>query len=149
MPPKYHPIPLSGCNRKALNKELSKARAMTGILAAQSVETRAKGEALIKQADKLLCESWNERMWSDGEPIDPSPLIEQAINGGFRWLEIECSRCKISKDVDLTALPHQATTYVHDLASRLRCQKCSRASRRPMATLLQLGWQPRHQRNET
>jgi hypothetical protein len=25
-------------------------------------EMRAKGEALIQQADKLLCESWNERM---------------------------------------------------------------------------------------
>jgi hypothetical protein len=48
-------------------------RAMTKILASQSVEMRAKGEALIQQADRLLCESWNERMWSDGEPIDPSP----------------------------------------------------------------------------
>jgi hypothetical protein len=45
-----------------------KARALTNILAAQSVEMRAKGEALIQQADKLLCESWNERMWSDGDP---------------------------------------------------------------------------------
>jgi hypothetical protein len=46
---------------------------MTGILAAQSAEMRAKGKAMLQQADKLLCESWNERMWSDGEPIDPSP----------------------------------------------------------------------------
>jgi hypothetical protein len=59
---------------------------MTGILAAQSAEVRAKGEALIQQADKLLCGSWNERMWSDGEPIDPSPTIDQAVNGGFPWL---------------------------------------------------------------
>ena len=73
MAPKHHPTPLSGGDRKALTKELGKARAMTGILAAQSAEMRAKGEALIQQADKLLCESWNERMWSDGEPIDPSP----------------------------------------------------------------------------
>jgi hypothetical protein len=87
MSPKHHPTPLSGEDRKALTKELGKARAMTGILAAQSVEMRAKGAALIQQADRLLCESWNERMWSDGEPIDPSPTIEQAINGGFPWLE--------------------------------------------------------------
>ncbi len=73
MAPKYHPTPLSGGDRKALAKELGKARAMANILATQSAETRAKGEALIQQADKLLCESWNERMWSDGEPIDPSP----------------------------------------------------------------------------
>ena len=57
MAPKYHPTPLSGSHRKALNKELGKARAMTGILAAQSAEMRAKGEAMIQQADKLLCES--------------------------------------------------------------------------------------------
>jgi hypothetical protein len=62
---------LSGSHRKALNKELGKARAMTGILAAQSAEMRTKGQAMIQQADRLLCESWNERMWSDGVPIDP------------------------------------------------------------------------------
>jgi hypothetical protein len=36
---------------------------MTGILAAQSAEMRTKGAALLQQADRLLCESWNERMW--------------------------------------------------------------------------------------
>jgi hypothetical protein len=69
MAPKYHPTPLSGGDRKALAKELGKARAMANMLAAQSAEMRAKGEAMIQQADRLLCESWNERMWSDGEPV--------------------------------------------------------------------------------
>ncbi len=44
MAPKYHPTPLSGGDRKALAKELGKARAMANILAAQSAEMRAKGE---------------------------------------------------------------------------------------------------------
>jgi hypothetical protein len=66
MAPKYHPTPLSGGDRKALTKELGKARAMANILASQSAEMRAKGEAMIQQADKLACESWNERMWSRG-----------------------------------------------------------------------------------
>jgi hypothetical protein len=57
MAPKYHPTPLSGGDRKALAKELGKARAMANILATQSAETRAKGEALIQQANKLLCPS--------------------------------------------------------------------------------------------
>ena len=91
MAAKYHPTPLSGGDRKALAKELGKARAMSNMLAAQSSEMRAKGEAMIQQADRLLCESWNERMWSDGEPIDPSPTIDQAVNGGFPWLEIRCA----------------------------------------------------------
>ena len=44
---KHHPTPLSGGDRKALMK----ARAMANILAAQSAEMRAKGEAMIQQAD--------------------------------------------------------------------------------------------------
>jgi hypothetical protein len=83
MAPKYHPTPLSGGDRKALAKEFGKARAMANILASQSAEMRAKGEAIIQQADKLACESWNERMWSDGEPIDPSPTIDQASTAVF------------------------------------------------------------------
>ncbi|MCW2082417.1 UNVERIFIED_ORG: phage FluMu protein Com [Bradyrhizobium japonicum] len=122
---------------------------MTGILAAQAAEARAKGEALIRQADKLLAESWNERMWSDGEPIDPSPTVDQAINGGYPWLEIECSRCKTKRDVDLATLPHPPTTFVHDLVSRLRCTKCAKANRRPAATLLQLAQRPRQAAPET
>ena len=102
MAPKHHSTPLSGGDRKALNKELGKARAMTNILATQSAEMRAKAETMLQQADRLLCESWNERMWS----------------------------------------------FVHELASRLRCRKCAKAGRRPSATLLQLAWQPRHPRTE-
>ena len=148
MAPKHHPTPLSGSHRKALTKELGKARAMTGILAAQSMEMHSKGAALIQQADRLLCESWNERMWSDGEPIDPSPTIDQAINDGFPWLEIRYSRCNTPIDVDLAALRHPPTTFVHDLARRLRCRRCAKTGRRPSATLLQLNWQPRHPRIE-
>ncbi|WP_426414230.1 hypothetical protein [Bradyrhizobium ganzhouense] len=57
MAPKYHPTPLSGGDRKALTKELGKARAMANILATHPAEMQAKGEALIQRADKLLFES--------------------------------------------------------------------------------------------
>jgi hypothetical protein len=119
MAPKHHPTPLSGCDRKALAKELGRARAMTTILAAQAADARSKGEALIRSADKLACESWNEHMWADGKPIDPSPTVDQAINGGYPWLEIECSRCKTKRDVDLAALRRPPTAFVHNLVSRL------------------------------
>lgn len=146
---KHHPTPLSGRLRSALKKELGKARAMTTILATQSAEARVKGEAMIRTADKLLCESWNERMWVDGTPIDPSPTIDEAINGGHPWLEIECSRCRTKREVDLAALRHPPTTFVHDLASRLRCSKCAKANRRPAAKLLQLAQRPRQAAPET
>jgi hypothetical protein len=138
MAPKEHHTPLSGGDRKALKKELSKSRAMTHIFAERSAEKRREGEALIREADNLACQSWNERMWSDGGPIDPSPTIDQAINGGYGWLEIGCSRCKAKRDVDLCALPHASTTCVHDLAGRLVCSKCKGVGKRPAATLLQL-----------
>jgi hypothetical protein len=98
MAPKYHPTPLSGGDRKALQKELRRSKGMTVMLARQAAELRAQGEALIRQADDLSCQSWNERMWSAGEPIDPSPTVDQAINGGYPWLQIECSHCKAPRD---------------------------------------------------
>lgn len=149
MAPKHHPTPPSGGDRKALAKELGRARTMTTILAAQAAEARAKGEALIRTADKLLAESWNDRMWADGEPIDPSPTIDQPVNGGYSWLQIECSRCKAAREVDLAALSHPSTTFVHDLVSRLRCRKCANAGKRPAATLLQLAQRARHPDPET
>jgi hypothetical protein len=51
-------------------------------------------------------------------------------------------------EVDLAVLKHPPTTFVHDLASRLRGRKCAQTGRRPPATLLQLAWQPRHARTE-
>jgi hypothetical protein len=47
--------------------------------------------------------------------------IDQAVNGGFPWLEIQCARRKTPSDVDLAAMKHPPSTFVHDLASRLRC----------------------------
>ena len=149
MTPKHHLAPLSGGMRSALRKELAQSSGVTVMLARQSADLRAEGEDLIRRADDLACQSWNERMWSVGEPIDPSPMIDQAINGGYPWLEIKCSRCKTPRDVDLAALPHVATTYVHDLATRLRCQKCAKVGKRPPATLLQLAQRARHPDQET
>ncbi len=86
------PKHLSGGDRKALTKELARARAVTTILITRSAEKRAAGEALIREADDLLCQSWNERMWADGGPVDPSPSIDLALNAGYPWLEIKCAR---------------------------------------------------------
>jgi hypothetical protein len=117
---------------------------LTRIFAERSAEKRREGEALIREADNLACQSWNERMWSDGGTIDPSPTIDGAINGGYPFLEIKCSRCQKPRDVDLCALRRPASTLVHDLAGRLVCQKCKGAGKRPAATLLQLTPRPRH-----
>jgi hypothetical protein len=122
---------------------------MASILASQSAEMRAKGEAMIQQADKLLCESWNERMWSDGEPIDPTPTIDQAVNGGFPWLEIQCARCKAPSD-DERAQQRQNTHWSHtrpatEVAYFAVCDffnRAERASRRTRSrpTSFRMSW---------
>lgn len=94
MAPKQHPTPLSGGDRKALTKELSRSRAMAKILGERADDKRRAGEAMIREADDLLCQSWNEKMWSDGGPIDPSPTIDQAINGGYPWLETNAAAAR-------------------------------------------------------
>src|SRR4030081_1726736 len=104
---------------------------MTGILAEQSADKRRVGEALIREADSLACQSWNERMWSDGGPAQPSPTIGQAINGGFPWLEVQCSRCKTISSVDLAVIRRSQDSSIHLLEKALRCRKCSQARWRP------------------
>ena len=99
---KHHHMPLSGGDRKALSKEIVRARAMTNIFADDRRQA-SRGRGVDPRADNLACQSWNERMWSDGGPIDPSPTIDQAINGGYPWREIECSRCKTRETL---TLPH-------------------------------------------
>jgi hypothetical protein len=115
---------------KGADEGVRKARAMTTIFAERAAELRQRGEAMIREADNLSCQSWNERMCADGGPVDPSPTIDQAINGGFSWLELECSRCKAKREVDLAALRYVATTCVHDLARRLVCVKCKAVGKR-------------------
>jgi hypothetical protein len=48
MAPKYHPAPPSGRDRKALNKELGKARAMANFLAYKFLADTAKMIAIHK-----------------------------------------------------------------------------------------------------
>lgn len=64
--------------------------------------------------------------------------VHQAINGGYPRLQIEWSRCRTPRGVDLAALAYPPTTCVQDLAGRLRCEKCKKAGKRLVATLLQL-----------
>jgi hypothetical protein len=47
MAPKHHPAPLSGGDRKARKKELSKSRAMTRIFAERSAEKRREGNTRL------------------------------------------------------------------------------------------------------
>jgi hypothetical protein len=116
---------------------------MTQILADRATEKRAAGEALIREADDLACQSWNERMWADGGPIDPSPTIDQAIHG-----ELHLARSRLLTPQDAAQCrPLRAAACTVDLYPRSRRASALRESRkagkRPPATLHQLAQRKR------
>ena len=51
-----------------------------------------------KQADRLACEAWNKRMLGFQGPARPSPALGDAINAGFRYLEVKLSRLQHASD---------------------------------------------------
>lgn len=53
-------------------------------------------------------------MWADGGPIDPSPTIDQALNGGYGWIEIECTTNDLY--AFLTTEPNAEVGVIHPKA---------------------------------
>ena len=47
-----------------------------------------------KEADRLAVEAWNKRMFGFQGPAQPSPALGDAINAGFRYLEVKCLGCE-------------------------------------------------------
>jgi hypothetical protein len=56
---------------------------MTHILAERSAEKRREGEALIREADNLACQSWNERM---------SFVTDYQLAKHFDAMQVSCGR---------------------------------------------------------
>jgi len=85
-----------------------------------------------KQADALACEAWNKRMLGYKGPAQPSPMLGDALNAGFRFLEVHCLGCDTRQTVDLAKLkrPRQ-TTPIHALERSMRCKGCSERSGGP------------------
>ena len=91
--------------------------------AIQAAEQRARETR--KVADEAACEAWNIRM-SNGGPVKlPSPLLGDAINAGYRYVEVKCGSCKMHGIVDLTTSRRRKEIPVWQLDGRLRCDLCS------------------------
>jgi hypothetical protein len=46
-----------------------------------------------KEADRLAVEAWNKRMLGFQGPAQPSPVLGDALNAGYRYLEVKCLGC--------------------------------------------------------
>lgn len=82
-------------------------------------------EARLK-ADRLACEAWTLRMLGYHGPAQPSPTLGDALNAGYRYLEVKCLGCEMHSTVDLTIVRQPKETPIHELERWMRCQDCSK-----------------------
>jgi hypothetical protein len=99
-------------------------------LYASAVRAAAEQAAEARlRADRLACEAWTKRMLGFRGPAQPSPMLGDALNAGYRYLEIRCQACDQSSTLDLTIVRRPPrTTPVHELERWLHCRSCSIAA---------------------
>jgi len=81
-------------------------------------------EARLK-ADRLACEAWNARMLGYKGPAQPSPMLGDALNAGYGFLEVRCLGCDTHQTVALDIVRRPKATSVHELERYMRCKDCS------------------------
>src|SRR4051794_34310637 len=91
--------------------------------AVRAAAERAAGAR--KDADRLACEAWTKRMLGFKGPAQPSPALGDALNAGYRYLEVRCLGCDTHQTVDLTLVRRPKATPVHELERYMRCKDCS------------------------
>ena len=78
-----------------------------------------------KVADRLACEAWNQRMLGYKGPAQPSPAMGDALNAGYRFLEVRCLGCDTHSAVDLTIVRRPKETPIWQLERSMRCRPCT------------------------
>jgi hypothetical protein len=95
---------------------------------------RASTERAIearKEADRLACEAWNQRMLGYKGPAQPSPALGDALNAGYRYLEVRCLGCDTHQTVALDIVRRPKATPIHEQERYMRCKDCSQLRRYP------------------
>ena len=85
-----------------------------------------------KEADRLAVEAWNKRMLGFQGPAQPSPALGDAINAGYRYLEVRCLGCDTHQTVALDIVRRPKATPVHELERYMRCKDCSQVRGYPV-----------------
>src|ERR1700761_9858756 len=84
-----------------------------------------------KVADRLDCEAWTKRMLGCKGPAQPSPMLGDALNAGYGYLEVRCLGCDTHQTVALDIVRRPKATPIHELERYMRCKDCSLLSGRP------------------
>ncbi|OMH99549.1 hypothetical protein BSN85_36460 [Bradyrhizobium brasilense] len=81
---------------------------------------RAKEARLT--ADTAACQAWNARMLGFQGPAQPSPALGDALNAGYRYLEVKCLGCETHQAVALDIVRRPKWTPIHELERYMRCK---------------------------
>ena len=122
-PPQSVAACLSIVPRRILSRMGTKSRETIyggSIRAAAERATEAR-----KEADRLACEAWNTRMLGFQGSAQPSPALGDALNAGYRYLEVKCLGCNTHQTVALDIVRRPKATPVHELERYMRCKDCS------------------------
>jgi hypothetical protein len=84
-----------------------------------------RAAAARKEADKLACEAWNNRMLAFKGPAQPSPTLGDALNAGYVYLEVRCLGCDTNQTVALDVVRRPKVTPIYELERYMRCRDCS------------------------
>jgi hypothetical protein len=58
-------------------------------------------------------------------PAQPSPALGDALNAGYRYLEVKCLGCNTHQTVALDIVRRPKATPIHELEHHMRCKDCS------------------------
>src|SRR3954468_21382613 len=89
-------------------------------------QSAERAKAARKEADKLACEAWNQRMLGYKGPAQPSPALGDALNAGYGYLEVRCLGCDMHQTVALDVVRRPKATPIHELERYMRCKDCSK-----------------------
>jgi hypothetical protein len=78
-----------------------------------------------KKPDRLARQAWNKRMLGFQGPAQPSPALGDALNAGYRYLEVRCLGCDTHQTVALDIVRRPKATPIHELERYMRCKDCS------------------------
>ena len=93
-----------------------------------SVYRLLKPHDLITSPAYVVIKAANEfykRMLGFQGPAQPSPALGDALNAGYRYLEVKCLGCNTHQTVALDIVRRPKAAPVHQLERYMRCKDCS------------------------
>jgi hypothetical protein len=99
---------------------------------------RRRAIEALREADVAACRLWSDTMEGFGGPAQPSPTIDQCMNAGYGFLEVQCKHCRNRVSIPLEYVRRPRDTPIWKLESAFRCRSCSTKRYSPPVQLVKL-----------